>query len=174
MVFDQHSAIYKSDDPRAKGAEKAVYCLKRPLQDLGLVESFNFRNDHARSMMVWRWMAFYKYVPGHITQFETHRKELRKHLGFSSPEYGQKLGWFLNKQFQAFKERGLISQQKDREPATYLQEAERWLSEDWDGEIRDQENKPDVATTPAPPEKARWKYTSKRPASKRSSNREKR
>src|SRR5258706_5783925 len=157
MAFDQRSAICESDDPRAKGAEKAVYCLKQPLQDLGPVDNFNFRNDLARSMMVWRWMAFYTYVPGHITQFETPRKELRKRLGFSSPEYRQKLGWFLNKQFKAFKERGLISQLKDREPATYLTETERWLSEDWDGEIRDQEDKSEVVTTPTPPEKARWK-----------------
>jgi hypothetical protein len=60
-------------------------------------------------MMVLRWMAFYKYIPGNNAELASQRAELRRHLGFSSPEYGAKLGWFLNRQFRTFKERDLVS-----------------------------------------------------------------
>jgi hypothetical protein len=124
-------------------------------------------------------MVYYSYTPGNSAELESKRAELRQRLGFSSPEYGQKLGWFLNKQFKTFKELGLISQTKNRQPATYLKETERWLSEDWDGEIQDQEKQEavsssKVATTPTTPGKARWKHVSKRAASDKLQNRGKR
>jgi hypothetical protein len=167
-------------DPRAKGAENTVYCPAQRLQKLGPVEKFTFRNDRVRSMMVWRWMVFYRYIPGNSAELESQRAELRQSLGFSSPEYGQKLGWFLNKQFKTFKERGLIYQLKDRQPAIYHKETDRWLSKDWDGEIRDQEERQEaawsskVATTPTTPGKALGKHVSKRSDSDKLHNKAKR
>jgi hypothetical protein len=110
-------------------------------------------------------MVLCRYIPRNSAELESQRAELRQRLGFSSPKCRQKLSWFLNKQLKTFKERGLISQMKDRQPANYHKETDRWLSNDWDGEIRDQEEKQEaawlseVATTPG---KARWKHISKR------------
>jgi hypothetical protein len=159
-----------SDDPRAKGVQNTVYYPARPLPKPAPVEYFNFGSDRARFMMVLRWMVFYKYIPRNTAELESQRAELRRHLGFSSPEYGAKLGWFLNRQFRTFKERGLVSQKKDRQPATYLKEAEKWLSEDWDGQIRFEEDKQgaaqpsNVVTTTTTSGKRHRKSIIKRPA----------
>lgn len=147
MKMHSDNGACDSDDPRAKGVENTVYYPARPLPKPAPVENFSFSSDRARFMMVLRWMVFYKYIPGNTAELESQRAELKRHLGFSSPEYGAKLGWFLNRQFRTFKERGLVSQKKDRQPATYLREAEKWLSEDWDGQIRYEEAKQGAAQT---------------------------
>ena len=124
--------------------ENTVY-LARPLPKPVAVQNFSFSSDRAQFIMVLRWMVFYKYIPRNTAELESPWAELRRQLGFSSPEYGAKLGWFLNRQFKVFKEQGLVTQKMDRQPAIYLKEAERWLSKDWYWEIRFGEDKQGAA-----------------------------
>ena len=169
MKMHSDNGACDSDDPRAKGVENTVYPA-RPLPKPVVVQNLSFSSDRARFMMVLKWMVFYKYIPGNAAELESPRAELRRQLGFSSPEYGAKLGWFLNRQFKAFKEQGLVMQKMDRQPAIYLKEAERWLSEDWNGEIRFGEDKQGAAQpsnsviTTKTPRKGHRKSITKRPA----------
>jgi hypothetical protein len=117
MKMHSDNRACDSNDPRAKGVENTVYYPTRPLPKPAPVEYFSFGSDRARFMMVLRWMVFYKYIPGNTAELESPRADLRKHLEFSSPEYGAKLGWFLNRQFKTFKEQGLVTQKMDRQPA---------------------------------------------------------
>jgi hypothetical protein len=77
------------------------------------------------------------------------REELKQKLGFKTQEHGLKLGWFLNKEFKRFKERGLVSETKggpkDGPAAVYHKDTQLWLSKEWSGILPDQKASQDTA-----------------------------
>lgn len=161
-----------SDDPRNENVEEMVYYSTKTLSKLTKAEDFSFSTDRARFMIAMRWMVLYNYTPWKNAELETKRVELRKRLGFSSDKFGLMLGWFLYQQFQTLRMKGLLSQNKDRQPAYY--EARRWLSRNWDGKIREQEaSSSNLANTATISRTEDRDYILKRPAIDSFTNREK-
>ncbi|KAN0107878.1 hypothetical protein V8E51_007620 [Hyaloscypha variabilis] len=126
------------DQPDIGTVEEVVYRSAQSLKPLTSDDEFTLFRDEARTMIVVKWMRFYKYYPNdHRDTDKIRRDELKARLKIP-PGTGQKLGSFIINKFNNFVKWGYICWD-DMHHVVYHPSTDAWLIPTWDGHIERQQ-----------------------------------